>query len=140
MAIGVSVKADADAAPASKVGLWAGRVLTALPVLFLLFDGVAKVMKVAPVMEASARLEIPGDVIPGLGAVLIAATLVYAFPRTSLLGAIVLTGYLGGAICAHLRAGDPAFPTVFPGLVAAMVWGGLYLREPRLRALIPVRR
>jgi hypothetical protein len=142
MAIDVSAKAEAgaDAASASKTGLWAGRLLTALPVLFLLFDGVAKVMQVAPVLEASARLEIPGHVIPGLGAVLIAATLVYAFPRTSVLGAIVLTGYLGGAICAHLRTGDPAFPTVFPSLVAAMIWGGLYLREPRLRALIPVRR
>jgi hypothetical protein len=142
MAMDVSVKTEAetDAAPTSKATLWAGRLLTALPVLFLLFDGIAKLMQVAPVMEASARLEIPGHVIPGLGAVLIAATLIYAFPRTSLLGAIILTGYLGGAICAHLRAGDPAFPTVFPGLVAAMVWGGLYLREPRLRVLIPVQR
>jgi DoxX-like family len=138
--IDMTVKADVGAASASKATLWAGRFLTALSVLFLLFDGVAKVMQVAPVMEASARLEIPGHVIPGLGAVLIAATLIYAFPRTSPLGAILLTGYLGGAICAHLRTGDPAFPTVFPGLVAAMVWGGLYLREPRLQALIPVRR
>ena len=140
MTIDMTVKADVGAASASNATLWTGRFLTVLSVLFLVFDGVAKVMKVAPVMEASARLEIPGHVIPGLGAVLIAATLIYAFPRTSLLGAVVLTGYLGGAICAHLRIGDPAFPTVFPGLVAAIAWSGLYLREPRLQALIPVRR
>jgi hypothetical protein len=109
-------------------------------VLFLLFDGVAKVMKVAPVLEACARLDVPERVIPGLGAVLIAAALVYAFPRTSLLGAIVLTGYLGGATWTHVRMGGPAFPIAFPGLVAALIWGGLYLREPRLRALLPMRR
>jgi hypothetical protein len=140
MTIDMTVKADVGAGSASKATLWTGRILTTLSVLFLLFDGVAKVMKVAPVMEASARLGIPGPVTPGLGAVLIAATLIYAFPRTSLLGAILLTGYLGGAICAHLRVSDPAFPTLFPGLFAAIVWGGLYLREPRLQALIPVRR
>jgi hypothetical protein len=136
----LSVGANLHAAPASRAALWAGRLLTALPVLFLLFDGVAKVMKVAPVLEACARLEVPERVIPGLGAVLIAGTLIYAFPRTSLLGAIVLTGYLGGATWTHARMGGPAFPIAFPGLVAAMIWGGLYLREPRLRALIPVRR
>jgi hypothetical protein len=127
-------------ASASRPTLWAGRLLTALPVLFLLFDGLAKVAKAGPVLEASARLEVPESVIPGLGLVLIAATLLYAFPRTSLLGAIVLTGYLGGAIWTHVRMGGPVFPMVFPGLVAALIWGGLYLREPRLRALIPVRR
>jgi hypothetical protein len=133
-------KANPSAASASKTTLWAGRLLTALPVLFLLFDGVGKVMRVAPVMEACARLEIPGRVVPGLGAVLIAGTLIYAFPRTSLLGAILLTGYLGGATWTHVWTGGPAFPIVFPSLVAAMIWGGLYLREPRLQALIPVRR
>lgn len=136
----LAVDAKLHAAPASRAALWTGRLLTALTVLFLLFDGVAKVMKVAPVLEASARMEVPERVIPGLGVILIAATLIYAFPRTSLLGAIVLTGYLGGATWTHVRMGGPAFPMVFPGLVAAMVWGGLYLREPRLRALLPVRR
>jgi len=135
----LSVAASPEAAPASKPTLWAGRLLTALPVVFLLLDGVAKVMQVAPVMEACAQLEIPARVIPGLGALLIAATLLYAFPPTSLLGAIGLTGYLGGAIWTHVRIGGPAFPVAFPGLVAAMVWGGLYLREPHLRALVPVR-
>jgi hypothetical protein len=140
MAVDMTVGAEAGQVTPSAVRLWVGRVFTALAVLFLLFDGVAKVMKVVPVIEASARLGIPGHVIPGLGALLIAATLIYAFPRTSPLGAILLTGYLGGAICAHVRAGDPAFPTVFPAIVAAIAWGGLYLREPRLGMLIPVRQ
>ena len=131
---------DLQIAPASKASQWAGGLLTALPVLFLLFDGVAKVMRLAPVLEACARLEVPERVIPALGAVLILSTLIYAFPRTALLGAILLTGYLGGATWTHVRMGGPAFPMAFPGLVAAMIWGGLYLREPRLRALFPVRR
>ncbi len=136
----IAVSANLHAAPASKSTLGIARRLTVLPVLFLLFDGVAKVMEWPPVLEACARLEVPRRVIPGLGAVLIAATLVDAVPRTSLLGAIVLTGDLGGATWTHVRMGGPALPILFPVLVAAMVWGGLYLREPRLRAIVPVRR
>jgi hypothetical protein len=134
------VKSNTHAGPASKATLRAGWLLTALPVLFLLFDGVGKVMKLAPVMEACAPLEIPERIVPALGAVLIAGTLIYAFPKTSLLGAIVLTGYLGGATWTHVRTGGPVFPIVFPSLVAALIWGGLYLREPSLRALVPMRR
>ncbi len=125
----LSVAASPEA-PASKPTLWAGRLLTALPVVFLLLDGVAKVMQVAPVMEACAQLEIPARVIPGLGALLIAATLLYAFPPTSLLGAVGLTGYLGGAIWTHVRIGGPAFPVAFPGLVAAMVWADCTCASP----------
>jgi hypothetical protein len=131
---------ETQIAHASKSALWAGRILTALAVLFLLFDGLAKVMKAAPVMEASVKFDIPERVIPGLGVVLIVATLIYAIPQTSILGAIVLTGYLGGATWTHVRMGDPVFPIVFPSLVAAMIWGGLCLREPRLRRLVPLRR
>lgn len=136
----ISVGADLQEAVGSRAAPWAGRLLTALSVLFLLSDGVAKVLKVAPVVEACALLEVPERVIPGLGAILIGATLIHALPPTSFLGAILLTGYLGGATWTHVRLGGPAFPIVFPGLVAAMIWGGLSLREPRLRALIPVRR
>jgi hypothetical protein len=118
----------------------AGRVLTGLAVLFLLVDGAAKVMQVAPVLEACARLEVPERVVPGLGVLLIAATLIYAFPPTAVLGAIVLTGYLGGATWTHVRMGPPVFPMIFPAIVGAILWGGLYLREPRLRALVPLRR
>ena len=136
----LTVASETHAAPAARSTSWPGWLLTGLSVLFLLADGVAKVMRVPQVLEACARLEIPERVVPALGAVLIAATLLYAFPRTSLLGAILLTGYLGGAIWTHVRTGGPAFPMIFPALVAALVWGGLYLREPRLRALLPVRR
>jgi hypothetical protein len=134
------MQSDLQTAPASKTAPWAGRILTAIPALFLLFDGIAKVLKVAPVLEACAQLEVPVRVVPGLGIVLVAATLIYAIPQTSALGAIVLTGYLGGATWTHVRMGGPLFSIVFPSLVGAMIWGGLYLREPRLRALIPVRR
>ncbi|WP_435009406.1 DoxX family protein [Tundrisphaera lichenicola] len=123
----------------SKASSWAGRILSALAALFLILDGVGKVMQAAPVMEACAPLEIPERVIPGLGAVLIAISLLYAIPPTSILGAILVTGYLGGATWTHVRMGGPVFPMVFPGLVGAMVWGGLWLREPRLRALVPIR-
>jgi hypothetical protein len=136
----LSVVAQPEVMPASRVAVWAGRLLTTLVVLFLLFDGIAKVLRVAPVLEASARLEVPERVIPSLGAVLIAATLLHAVPTTSVLGAIVLTGYLGGATWTHARMGGPDFPTVFPVLFGALLWLGLYLREPRLRALIPLQR
>jgi hypothetical protein len=126
--------------PVSTPALWAARLLSALPVVFLTLDGVAKVMKLGPVLDACAKLEIPERAVPGMGMVLVAATLLYAVPWTSVLGAVVLTGYLGGAVWTHVRVGDPAFPVVFPCVVAAMLWGGLYLREPRLRALLPVRR
>ncbi|MDG3006074.1 DoxX family protein [Paludisphaera mucosa] len=118
---------------------WTGRVLSGLAIVFLLLDGVMKIARAQPVLEASAELQIPLRVVPGLGVVLVVATLIYALPRTSVLGAILLTGYLGGATWTHVRMGGPAFPVVFPSLIAAFVWGGLYLREPRLRSLIPLR-
>ena len=127
-------------APASRTALRAGRILTALAILFLLTDGLGKVFKVAPIMEACARSGVPERFVPGLGVVLIVATLIYAIPRTSALGAIVLTGYFGGATWAHVRLGDPVLVVLFPGLLGALIWGGVYLREPRLRALIPVRQ
>ena len=127
-------------APASKWMLRAGRLLTGVVVLFLVLDGVGKVMKAAPVMEACAQLDVPARVVPGLGVLLIAATLIHAVPQTSVLGAILLTGYLGGATWTHVRMGGPVFPVFFPSLIGLMVWGGLTLREPRLRALLPARR
>jgi len=123
----------------SRAALWIGRILSGLAVLFLLVDGMGKVLKLAPVMEACAPLQIPEWVIPGLGVVLILSTLVYAIPQTSILGAVVLTGYLGGAVWTHVRMGEPVFSMVFPILFGAIVWLGIYLREPRLRALLPLR-
>ena len=135
------MRSEPDTTPSpSKTALLAGRTLSGIAVLFLLMDGVAKLLKVAPVLEASDRLQVPERLIFSLGVVLIAATLVHAIPQTSVLGAIVLTGYLGGATWTDVRMGGPVFPSVFPILVGVLVWGGLYLREPRLRAIIPVRR
>jgi hypothetical protein len=115
-------------------------VLTAISILFLTFDGAGKVMNVAPVREAMAQLGYPADVGVGIGIVLLACVALYAIPRTAVLGAILLTGYLGGAVATHVRIGNPLFShTLFPIYIAAMVWGGLYLRDARLRALIPLR-
>lgn len=124
--------------PASR--LWTGRVLTAIPILFLAFDGAAKVANVPAVREAMAQLGYPAEAGAGIGITLLACVALYAIPRTSVLGAILLTGYLGGAIATHVRVGSPLLShTLFPVYIAAMVWGGLYLRDARLRALVPLR-
>ncbi len=125
-------------APISKNQLWAGRILSTLPILFLLFDGVAKLFKPAPVIEATSRLGYSESIIVPLGVVLTLATIIYAVPRTAMLGAILLTGYLGGAVNTHVRAWGGWFPVFFPVVIGAMLWGGLYLREGRLPALIPL--
>jgi len=126
--------------PASKKMLWTGRIISAVVVLFLLFDSVIKFINPAPVVEASAHLGLPDSLAIVLGIVLLACTAVYAIPRTSILGAILLTGYLGGAVATHLRIGDPLFSHVlFPVYMGVLLWGGLFLREDRLRALIPLR-
>ncbi len=127
------------AAPVSKAGLWAGRILSALVVLFLVLDGVTKLMKVAPVMEAFARLGYPEGLARVIGTILLACVVVYIVPPTSILGAVLLTGYLGGAVDANLRAGDPLFETIFPVIFGVLVWAGIFLRDDRLRALIPLR-
>jgi len=127
-------------APASKKMLWTGRIISAVVVLFLLFDSVIKFIKPAPVIEASAHLGLPDSLAVVLGIVLLACTAIYAIPRTSILGAILLTGYLGGAVATHLRIGDPLFSqALFPVYMGVLLWGGLFLREDRLRALIPLR-
>ena len=123
-------------APVSTKRLWAGRIMSALPVLMLLFSGVMKLVKPAPVVEEFARLGYPDSVTLGIGILEIVCTVVYVIPRTSMLGAILLTGYLGGATATHVRIGDPFF---FPIVFGVLVWGGLFLRDDRLRALIPLR-
>lgn len=120
--------------------LWAGRIASALPVLFLLMDGIMKLVKPPFVVEATVQLGYPESVIFGLGVVLTISTILYAIPQTSVLGAILLTGYLGGAVATHVRVGSPLFSHVlFPVYLGILIWGGLYLRDTRLRALIPVR-
>jgi len=128
-----------QAAPTSKKMTWAGRIVSGIIVLLLIFDGVTKVIKERHVLEASAQLGYPVNSIVGIGATLLICVVAYAIPRTSVLGAIFLTGYLGGAVATHVRVGDPMFDIVIPVVVGALVWGGLFLREGRLRALIPLR-
>ena len=131
---------SAETPAASKKTVWAGRIISALPVLFLLLDAVFKLIKPAPVVEATVRLGYPEGVIVGLGIVLLLSTIVYLIPLTSVLGAILLTGYLGGAVATHVRVGESLFSIIFPVIFGALLWLGLFLREPRLRPLIPLRR
>jgi DoxX-like family len=127
-------------APVSRKRLWAGRVLSALAVLFLLFDGVIKLMTIAPVVESVTRLGYPVSLAGAIGILELLCLAVYLFPRTSVLGAILLTGFLGGATASQVRIGEPLLSHVlFPSYVGALLWGGLFLRDDRLRALLPLR-
>lgn len=124
----------------SKAQRWTGYVLSTLPVLFLLFDSIMKLLKVPMVLEASAKLGFSASAVFTIGAILLICVIAYVIPQTSILGAILLTGYLGGAVCTNLRAGNPLFGYIlFPTYMGILVWLGLYLREPRLRALVPLR-
>jgi len=115
---------------------WTGRILSTIVVLFMAFDGVIHVLKPAPVAEAFARLGYPIGVSAGLGVLELAITALYAIPRTAALGAVLLTGYLGGAVATHVRAGSTAFEIIFPVIVGALAWVGVALRDPRVRAII----
>jgi hypothetical protein len=120
----------------NKRSVWAGRIISALPALFLLFDGIMKLVKPPLVVEATVQLGYKESVIVGLGVVLIACTIIYLIPRTAVLGAILLTGYLGGAVATHVRVGGPLFSIIMPVILGAMLWGGLYLRDERVRSVI----
>jgi len=133
------MQSGTQTAPVSKGKLWAGRIVSAIPVLMLLFSGVMKLLKPAVVVNEFARLGYAENVTLGLGILEIACAVVYVIPHTSVLGAILVTGYLGGAVATHVRIGDPLFNVIAPILFGVMFWGGLYLREDRLRALIPLR-
>lgn len=133
------MESELETASISKKGLWAGRTLSAIAVLFLLFDGVMKVMKEAHVIAASGQLGYPIGTIPIIGIILLASTVIYAIPQTSILGAILLTGYLGGAVASQMRIGSPFFECIFPVIFGVLVWAGIFLRDGRLRAIIPLR-
>ena len=131
----------AQTASLSKGRLWTGGVMSTLAALFLIMDGVMKLMKPAFVVQATVQLGYPESVIIGLGIVLLACTVLYLIPRTAVLGAILLTGYLGGAVGTHFRIGDALFcHALLRGSLAVLLWGGLCLRDPRLRTLIPLRK
>jgi hypothetical protein len=117
--------------------VWVGRILTGLSGAFLLMDSGIKLAQAQVAVEGSVALGYPSTVVFSLGVVLLAATILYLVPRTAVLGAVVLTGYLGGAIATHVRVSNPMFShTLFPIYVALLIWGGLYLRDRRLRSLL----
>jgi hypothetical protein len=110
---------------------------TTIAVLFLLFDSTGKLLKVAPVVEGTARLGYPDAIIRTLGVILALFVVTYVYPRTAVLGAVLLTGYLGGAVATHARVGSPLLTHVlFPIYVAVFIWGGLALRDERVRRLM----
>ena len=131
------MQSDTHTAPVSKKMIWAGRIMSALPVLMLLLSGVMKLVKPAAVVEGFVRLGYPESLTVGIGIVELACAALYVVPRTSVLGAILLTAYLGGATATHVRIGEPFF---MPILLGVLVWGGLFLRDERLRALLPLRQ
>ena len=117
-----------------------GRLCTGLVALFLAFDTVLKVLKLGPAVQGTMALGYPPGSVQGIGIIELVCLVLYLLPRTSVLGGLLLTGYLGGAIATHVRVSNPLFThTLFPVYVAIVLWGGLYLREKRLRALVPLR-
>ena len=118
-------------------GQWTGRALSTLAVLFLLMDSIMKIMKADLAVKGSVELGYPEGVVFGLGVVLLLSTALYAIPRTAVVGAILLTGYLGGAVATHVRVGNPLFShLLFPVYLGVFIWAGLVLRDVRLRDLI----
>ena len=125
----------------TKAMAWTGRSMTGLVVLFLLFDSSIKLMDMPMVRTATAQLGWPVGLDRLIGSIELVCLVLYAIPATSILGAILMTGLLGGAIASHLRLGDPLFSHVLFGVyIGLMAWGGLWLRDGRLRALMPLRR
>jgi len=132
-----STPSHASATIPSKSRRWAGALLSALPALFLVFDGAMKLVKIQPVVEAMDKMGFPDAAARPIGLILIACVVLYAVPRTAVIGAVLLTGYLGGAIATHVRIADPLFShTLFPVYFGILLWGGLYLRDARVRALV----
>jgi hypothetical protein len=126
--------------PVSKAMLWTGRVVGGLPALLLLVDGVMKLVKPEFVVTESAKIGFAEHVLVPLGIVLTVSAILYLVPQTAVLGAILLTGYLGGAVATHVRSGDGLVQILFPAFFGALLWLGLVLRDPQLRALVPWRR
>jgi DoxX-like family len=130
--------ATQSAVKVPKAQVWTGRVLTILTVLFLLFDAIGKLVMPPQVVQASARLGFSRELTMSLGVALLCFTALYIYRRSSLFGAVLLTGYLGGAVAAQIHAGSTPFETMFPILFAVMVWAGLVLRDPVIRSVFPV--
>ncbi len=128
-----------DSEPSRKA-LWGGRILSGVAVLFLLFDAIIKLIRHPAAMQGATQLGYPESVVFGLGIVLLVCLVLYLVPGTAVLGAVLFTGYLGGAVATHVRVGNPLFSHVlFPVYVAAFLWAGLWLRDQRVRAVLPLR-
>jgi hypothetical protein len=126
---------------APKAPLWIGRVMSGIVILFLAMDISMKLANLDVVRQAGLQLGWPPDTARVLGVILLACAVLYAYPRTAILGAILLTGYLGGAVATHLRVDDPLFThTLFGVYLGVLAWGGLWLRDPELRAIFPLRQ
>lgn len=123
----------------SKGALWTGRVISILVVLFMLFDCITKILKVPQVIEASAKVGINASEVFWIGVTLLVCVILYVIPQTSVFGAILLAAYLGGAVCADVITHQPVFNSCFAITFGVLTWLGLYLREPRLHALVPLR-
>ncbi len=124
-------------AAAASRGRWSGRVITAVPVAFLVFDATLKLFHIPAVAQASQALGWPNHLNSALGLLILACLVLYLVPRTAVIGAVLLTGYLGGAVAVHLRVGDSLFgQTLFPTYVGVLLWSGLFLRDRRVRAAI----
>lgn len=139
MATGTTVS---EAGGVSKGALWTGRVITILIALLLTFDVVIKFVRPIPpnVAQTLDHLGWTHGMMPFLGTILLIGLALYLIPPTAALGAILLTGYLGGAVATNLRVGDPLFNILFPIFLGTLIWLSLYLRDARLRALLPLRR
>jgi hypothetical protein len=137
-----AIAGGSDDQPAvSRKKLWTARIAGGFAILFLLMDALMKVVKAAPAVEGTVQLGYSADVLPGLGITLLLCTLLYAIPRTAVMGAILLTGYLGGAVATQVRVGNPLFSHVlFPVYVAFLIWGPLVLLDARVRSLVPLRK
>ena len=123
----------------SKKRFWASWIMGGLPALFLLLDASMKFAKPAAVVEGSLKVGFPESTLVGIGIALLLSTLLYLLPRTAVLGAILLTGYLGGAVATNVRVVGPVFNIVFPIIFAALLWGALWMRDRRLQELLPTR-
>ena len=129
------------AAAGSAWQLRVGRAFSWLAVLFLLFDSIGKLLQIQPVIDGTTQLGYPPELVFSLGVILLSCVLAYMIPRTSFLGALLLTGYLGGAVATHVRVGNPLLTHIlFPTYLGALIWGGLALRDGHVRALLPIRR
>jgi DoxX-like family len=136
----ITVPVDGAAHRSARAAANVGHVCTGLAASFLAFDIVLKVLRLGPAVEGTMALGYPADSVHWIGIIELVCLVLYLVPRTSVLGGLLLTGYLGGAIATHVRISSPLFThTLFPVYVALLLWGGLYLREKRLRALVPLR-